>query len=78
VPLLNAAKPLRTQRSNIDAFVSHSIGTAINSRHPRRREMAKKSYAKLHKGKKLEEQKPLKSAHGGFSITKPVDSSTPK
>jgi type VI protein secretion system component Hcp len=40
--------------------------------------MAKKSNAKLHKGKKLEEQKPLKSAHGGFSITKPVDSSTPK
>jgi hypothetical protein len=32
-----------------------------------------KKTAKLHKGKKLEEQKPLRAAHTDFSITKNAD-----
>lgn len=32
-----------------------------------------KNTAKLHKGKKLEAQKPLRAAHTDFSITKNVD-----
>jgi hypothetical protein len=37
-----------------------------------------KKTAKLHKGKKLEAQRPLKVSQGNISISKHVDSSTPK
>jgi hypothetical protein len=40
--------------------------------------MAKKSTAKLHKGKTLEAQKPLKVSQGSISISKHGDSSSPK
>jgi hypothetical protein len=67
------AKPVVHNRSNFDAFVSHNIGTAVNSRHPRRSEMAKKAKktARLHKGKKLEAQKPLKMSD--LPVVKNVD-----
>lgn len=35
-----------------------------------------KKIAKLHKGKKLEAQKPLTVNHGNFSITKHIDTSS--
>jgi hypothetical protein len=40
--------------------------------------MKAKKTAKLHKGKKLEAQKPLKAAHGDISVTKLAGSSSPK
>jgi hypothetical protein len=39
--------------------------------------MAKKSTAKLHKGKKLEEQKPLRANHSDYSVVKHIDVATP-
>jgi hypothetical protein len=67
------AKPVVHNRSNFDAFVSFNISTAANSRHSRRCEMAKKAKktARLHKGKKLEEQKPLKMSD--LPVVKNVD-----
>jgi hypothetical protein len=52
----------------------------ISSTAPRRNKMVKKAKktAKLHKGKKLEAQKPLKGVtHNDFSIVKHVDVASP-
>jgi hypothetical protein len=55
-----------------------SKSAARSSRDVRRNKMAKKAKktAKLHKGKKLEAQKPL--THSEFTVPKYVDIATPK
>jgi hypothetical protein len=63
----------------VDIGASFALFSRVSTA-TRRSEMAVKAKktAKLHKGKKLEARKPLKAAHGDFSITKLADSSSPK
>ena len=72
------AKPVKT-RSTINAFVTTTLAQ-LSSRHAGGIEMATKAKktTKLHRGKTLEAQKPLKVSQGNISISKHVDTATPK